>query len=79
VEAKVEPASNIPKAPPVQHFLCWIRGEPFGDAALDTLALPTNGADDLDMSSHASFEEEDEIEFKPPALGAGGVEMTLAE
>jgi hypothetical protein len=41
--------------------------------------LPTNGADDLDMSSHASFEEEDEIEFKPPALGGGGVEMTLAE
>ena len=31
------------------------------------------------MSSHASFEEEDEIEFKPPALGGGGVEMTLAE
>ena len=77
MEAKVEPASNIPKAPPVQHFLCWIRGEPFGDDVLDTLALPTTGADDLDMSSHASWEEE-EIEFKPPAAG-GGTEMSLAE
>lgn len=44
---------------------------------MDTLALPTNGADDLDMSSHASWEEE-EIEFKPSPSGVG-IEMSLAE
>lgn len=83
-EEPQKPVSNIPAAPPVDHFHCWIRGVPFGTAAaepapvMDTLALPKNAADDLaneSFHSHASFAaSDDEIDFNPPQK-----EMTLAE
>ena len=50
---------------------------PFGNA-VDTLALPDNAKEDLDMSSHASFSDDDAIEFNPPANSTGG-EMSLAD
>jgi len=80
VEAKPEPASNIPKAPPIEHFHCWVRGVPFGAAATtDLLNLPEDGAKDLDISSHASFNASDgeDIVFNPPKQE--GSEMSLAD
>lgn len=71
-EESKAPASNIPKAPFIDHFFCWVRGVPFGTAATastatDTLALPTDATKDLDMSEHPSFNASDEeIDFNPP-------------
>ena len=32
-QVKEEPASNVPRAPPIEHYHSWIRKEPFGAAA----------------------------------------------
>lgn len=73
----MEIKSNIPKAPFIEHFFCWVRGVPFGTAT-DTLALPDNAKEDLEMSSHASLSDDEVIDFNPPANSTGG-EMSLAD
>lgn len=87
--------SNIPAAPPVEHYHAWILGKPFGAAAAsapaeekapkDTLNLPEMNLESVleeTFHSHASFDASDgEIDFNPPDAGMSKapVEKPVAE
>ena len=43
--------SNVPKAPPIAHYICYIKGEPFTSAA--SAELPAG--DDLDLDAAADI------------------------
>ena len=45
--------ANIPKSPPIAHFICYIKGEPFSAAAGGD--IPAIGGDDLDLDAEADI------------------------
>lgn len=47
--------SNIPQAPSVKQYLCFIKGEPFKGAAVSGGVSPAPGGDDLDLDAAADI------------------------
>lgn len=56
---------NVPKAPPIAHFVCYIKGEPFTAA----VAAEIPAADDLDLDAEADLANMSAI---VDGLGGGG-------